>query len=243
LSFDELPPAPARSSLTAKTPAKALFESEDHPAVRDALDIAKAGHPVLFAQSEGRLAALFRRILPVKLALVTQWGEDALTAQAALLQPVSELVLKFSEMGVPALLEAALESSKAPAGMFDKLFRRPASPAEFRPALTASRAQLLQLMADSELAMRELEESARNLGLLGLVLAVVSTLASGAPEATLDALVQRRTLLAQAVRQAELSMLQMEQVRRQAADLIGQISSFLTVTLPALEMAQAQDGR
>lgn len=242
LSFDDLPPAPASSTLTAKAPANALFESEDHPAVRDALDIARAEHPVLFAQSEGRLAALFRRILPVKLALVTQWGEDALMEQAALLQPITELVLKFAEMNVPALLETALESSRAPAGMFDKLFRRPAAPAEFKPALTASRAQLLQLVADSEHAMRELEASARNLGLHGLVLAVVSSLASGAPEATLDALVQRRTLIGQAVRQAELSMLQMEQVRRQAADLIGQISSFLTVTLPALEMAQAQGG-
>jgi hypothetical protein len=240
LSFDDLPPAPASSSLTAKTPAKALFESEDHPAVRDALDIARVDYPVLFEQEEGRLAALFRRILPVRLALVTQWGEEALMEQAALLQPITELVLKFAEMGVPALLEAALESARAPTGMFGKLFRRPASPVEFKPALTASRAQLLQLMADSELAMRELEESAQNLGLHGLVLAVVSTLAGGAPEATLDALVQRRTLIQQAVRQAELSMLQMEQVRRQAADLIGQVSSFLTVTLPALEMAQAQ---
>jgi hypothetical protein len=72
------------------------------------------------------------------------------------------------------------------------------------------------------------------------VLAIVSTLASGADAALQDALVQRRTLIQQAVRQAELAILQMGQVRRQAADLIGQVSSFLTVTLPALEMAQAQ---
>jgi len=76
-----------------------------------------------------------------------------------------------------------------------------------------------------------------------LVLAVVSTLVEDAPDAALrDALVQRRTLLQQAVRQAELSVLQMKQVRQQAADLIGQVSSFLTVTLPAVEMAQAQGG-
>jgi len=31
-------------------------------------------------------------------------------------------------------------------------------------------------------------------------------------------------------------------VRQQAAELVGQVSSFLTVTLPALEMAQAQGG-
>ena len=51
-----------------------------------------------------------------------------------------------------------------------------------------------------------------------------------------------RTLIQQAIRQAELSMLQMGQVRQQAADLIGQVSSFLTVTLPALDMAQTQGG-
>jgi hypothetical protein len=72
---------------------------------------------------------------------------------------------------------------------------------------------------------------------------VVSKLTVGTPDAVLtDALVQRRTLMQQAVRQAELSILQMGQVRQQAADLIGQVSSFLTVTLPALEMAQAQGG-
>ena len=118
-----------------------------------------------------------------------------------------------------------------------------ATPAQFKAALTASRAQLLQLMADSEVAMRNLEASAQNLSLHGAALTVVAKLAGGALDVTVsDALIQRRTLIQQAVRQAELSILQMGQVRQQAADLIGQVSSFLTVTLPALEMAQAQGG-
>ena len=154
---------------------------------------------------------------------------------------MTELVLTFAQMAVPALLDAALESTRAPTGLFDKLLRRSTSPAQYKPALTASRTHLLQLMADSEGATRNLEESAKNLALHGAALAVVSKLAGGALDATLaDALVQRRTLIQQAVRQAELSILQMGQVRQQAADLIGQVSSFLTVTLPALEMAQAQ---
>jgi hypothetical protein len=244
LSFDDLPPAPSSSSVTHKAPAKPLFDSEDHPAVRDALASARADYPGLFEHAEQHLAALFRRILPVRLPLVTEWAEGPLMEQAALLQPVTELVLKFTQMGVPALLDAALESTKAPTGVLGKLFRRPASPAQYKPALTSSRAQLLQLMADSEVAMRNLEESAKSLTLHGAVLAVVSKIAGGAADATLlDALMQRRTLIRQAVRQAELAMLQMGQVRQQAADLIGQVSSFLTVTLPALEMAQAQGGR
>ncbi len=237
-SFDKLPAM--STEAPTKPVAKALFASEDHPAVRDALALARDDYPVLFAQSEQRLAALFRRILPVKLALVTQWAEAPLLEQAALLQPITELVLAFTRMGVPALLEAALESTKAPSGMFGKLFRRTQTPAEYKATLTSSRAQLLQLMADSEVAVRNLEESAQNLGLHLTVLAVVAKLAGGALDATLsDALIQRRTLLQQAVRQAELSIMQMGQVRQQAADLIGQVSSFLTVTLPALEMAQA----
>ncbi|MES2758507.1 MAG: hypothetical protein V4693_14130 [Pseudomonadota bacterium] len=243
LSFDDLPALPAPSGAPPRAAAKALFDSEDHPAVRDALAIAWAEYPVLVAHSEQRLAALFRRILPVRLKLVTEWAEGALMEQAALLQPITELVLKFAQMAVPALLEDALESTRATTGVFDKLFRRSTSPALYKPALTSARAQLLQMMADSEGATRNLEESAKNLALHGAALAVVSKLAGGAADATLsDALVQRRTLIQQAVRQAELSILQMGQVRQQATDLIGQVSSFLTVTLPALEMAQAQRG-
>lgn len=240
LSFDDLP-APAPPDAPPQAVPGALFDSEDHPAVRDALATARADYPELFAHAEQRLAALFRRILPVKLSLVTQWGEGALVEQAALLQPATELVLKLTQLAVPALLDAALESTRPPTGVLGKLLRRQAAPARYKPALTASREQLQGLMADSEAVLRDLEESARNLSLHGAALAVVSKLAGGSPDAVLlDALVQRRTLIQQAVRQAELSILQMGQMRQQAADLIGQVSSFLTVTLPALEMAQAQ---
>lgn len=243
LSFDDVPEAPASASVLRKATPKALFESEDHPAVRDALSTVRTDYPVLFEQSEQRLAALFRRVLPVKLSLVTDWAEAPLMEQAALLQPITDLVRKFAEMEVPALLEAALESTRPPTGVFGKLFSRSASPAQFKPELIASRAKLQQLMADSEVATRNLDESAKNLTLHWVALAVVSDLAGNAPDATLlDVLQQRRTLIQQAVRQAELSILQMGQVRQQAAELIGQVSSFLTVTLPAIEMAQTQGG-
>ena len=163
--------------------------------------------------------------------------------QAALLQPVTELVLKFAQMAVPALLDAALESTRAPTGMFGKLFRRPTiarrvqAGADLQPCPAPA--------TDGGQRGRHAQPGGVGTepGLAWVALAVVSTLAGGALDATLaDALVQRRTLIQQAVRQAELSIMQMGQVRQQAADLIGQVSSFLTVTLPALEMAQAQGG-
>lgn len=244
LSFDDLPPVPATSSMTAKAGPAPLFDSDDHPAVRDALSFARADYPQLVAQAEQRLAALFRRLLPVRLALVTEWAEAPLREQAALLQPITELVLRFTRMAVPAQLDAALESTRAPEGMFGKLFRKQVPLSRHKAVLIASREGLVQLLADSEGATRELEESAQNLSLHAAALAVVAKLAGGAMDATLsDAITQRRTLIQQAVRQAELSIMQMGQVRQQAADLIGQVSSFLTVTLPALEMAQAQVGR
>ncbi|HEU4775773.1 MAG TPA: hypothetical protein VFS95_03045 [Telluria sp.] len=242
LSFDDVPEAPA-SSVPPKSAPRPLFDSEDHPAVRDAMAAVRSGYPALFAQSEQRLAALFRRILPVKLSLVTGWAEDALMEQAALLQPMTELVRQFAKMAVPALLDAALDSTRPPSGVIGRFLNRAVSPAKFKPELIAAREQLQQLMQDSEVATRHLDASARELTLHWVALAVVSDLAERAPDATLlDVLVQRRTLIQQAVRQAELSILQMGQVRQQAADLTGQITSFLTVTLPAVEMAQTQGG-
>lgn len=243
LSFDDLPEEAAPTAL-AKAAPKPLFDSEDHPAVRDALSHVRAEHPALFAHSEQRLAALFRRILPVRLALVTEWGETPLMEQAVLMQPVTDLVRKFSELGVPALLDEALASTRPPTGVLDKLFRRSTPPAMFTPALTGARTQLLQLIEDSEQAKGQLDASARTLTLHWVVLAVVSELTSRGPDATLlEVLLQRRALIQQAVRQAELSMLQMAQVRQQAVELVGQISSFLSVTLPALEMAQAHSAK
>ena len=244
--FGELEDSPlAQPAMPPKTgQPKPLFESEDHPAVRDAMHTIRNDYPLLFEQSEQRMAAMFRRLLPVKLALVTDWGEEALMEQASLLQPITELVRKFADMEVPAMLEAALDSTRPPSGIIDKLLRRSKSPSQFKPELTACRERLVQLVADSEVASRNLEGSASTLTLHWVALAVVAELAGRTPDATLlDVLQQRRTLIQQAVRQAELSVLQMGQVRQQAADLIVQVSSFLTVTLPALEMAQTQGAR
>ena len=243
LSFDDLPDIPAPAVARSGVAPRALFDSEDHAAVRDAMSTVRTDYPALLPHSEQRLAAMFRRLLPVKLSLVTDWAEAPLMEQAALLQPMTFLVRKFAEMEVPALLEAALEGTRAPTGLFGKLLRRAKPLSQSKADLLAARTQLQQLMTDSETATRNLDESAKNLTLHWVALAVVSDLAGGARDETLlDILQQRRTLIQQAVRQAELSILQMGQVRQQAAELIGQISSFLTVTLPALEMAQTQSG-
>ncbi|MCA1247560.1 hypothetical protein [Massilia sp. MS-15] len=242
LNFDG-PAAPGPAGTARSPAARPLFDSEDHPAVRDALALAWADYPALAAQAEQRLAALFRRILPVRLSLVTEWGEDALAEQAVLLQQVAALVLQFAQMAVPALLDAALASTREPAGVFGRLFRRPPGPADYKPALDTARSQLLRFMVDSEAATGKLEASAHSLGLHGAVLAVVARLAAGADAGLQDALLQRRTLIQHAIRQAELSILQMAQLRQQSADLAAQVSSFLTVTLPALELARTQDAR
>ncbi len=235
--------AAATAHMPPKAAPKPLFDSEDHPAVRDAMGTIRADYPALFEHSEQRMTAMFRRILPVRLALVTDWAEAPLAEQAALLRPMTALVRRFAELDAAALLSAALESTKAPTGVLGKLFGRSSSPAQYKPGLMSARTRLQQFMAESEGATSKLDASAKELTLHWVALAVVADLAGGAPDATLlDVLQQRRTLIQQAVRQAELSMLQMGQVRQQAADLIGQISSFLSVTLPAIEMAQAQGG-
>jgi hypothetical protein len=179
LSFDDVPEAPA-ASVPPKSAPQALFDSEDHPAVRDAMSTVRTDYPALFAQSEHRMAALFRRILPVKLSLVTEWAEAPLMEQAALLQPITDLVRKFAEMGVPALLEDALESTRPPSGVLGRFFSRPASPAEYKPKLIAARGRLQQLMADSEGATRNLDASAKTLTMHWVALAVVADLAGRA---------------------------------------------------------------
>lgn len=239
-SFDDEQTAPHPPSRPA---VAVLFDSDDHPAVRDAMSLVRSGHPALFATAEQRLAALFRRILPVQVSLAAQWGDEPLREQAAQLQPVAELVRAFAQMAVPAQLEAALEQARPASGIIGKLLRRTATLDEHQRILATSHVRLLQFVADSQAAARTLEASARELALHGAVLGVVAQLASGADELLRDVIGQRRSLIQQALRQAELSILQLRQVERQAAELAGQVASFLHVTLPALELARREAGR
>jgi hypothetical protein len=238
--------APAKQGTLAPVPVQAAGRAlsrpfVDHPALHTAISGVKSKFPAVYAVEEAQVEFQLRRLLPVKLDVVAVWAEPTLLEQAGTVQAGAQLVHRLALLEVPAFLAAVLQSVRPPTGLLRKLLHRDVLPHTHQPALVSTRAQLEQLVIDSGAAVVQLEQSARKLGVrLATLSAICDIACDGQDRALAEAMAHRRTLLQQALRQAELSMLQLAELRRQAADLSGQIGSILTVTLPALEMARAQ---
>lgn len=238
LSFESFPDAAPRPRRKLARP---LFESENHPAVRAAIEAAWERYPELYETDGPRIDNHIRKLLPLTLANVSVWADEELLNEARTVLDASALIQKLAQLGVPALLEEVAASGQPPTGLIGKLLNRTASPESFRPALVAARTKLGVVATEGETKAKKLSDASRDLGILLISLVVVADGAGEAPDRSLaETVMHRRTLLQQALRQAELAVLQLEEVRRQGVDLMNQISTMLTVTLPALEMVKSQ---
>lgn len=227
-------------SHTEARPVRALFAQDEHPAMQSTIATARQMFPDMYRREAHRMDAHFRQLLPIRVSTVLAWAEKHVLKGPELSQQAAGLVQELAKLDVPALLAEALESTQPPTGLLKKLLQRQRAPSEFQPLLRNAGAALDRIREDAEKCSAETSEFGETLTVQMCSLVVIAEVAGQAPDAALgEALSRRRTLIQQTVQQAGLSLLQLAELRRQAVDLSTQVSSFLTVTLPAITMAQA----
>lgn len=237
LSFSDNTPA-----LTVVEPVKALFEKDEHPAMRTAIETARRLFPDMYRREAHRMDAHFRKLLPIRVETVLAWGEKHVVRGPELSLQAASIIQQFAALNVPALLADALESTKPPTGLIQKLLQRQRAPAEFLPLLQTAGASVDRLRGEAETCSAAMQEFAEKLTVQLCSLAVIADVAGSAPDAALgEAFHRRQTMIQQTVQQAGLSIVQLAELRRQAVDLSTQTTSFLTVTLPALAMAHVHE--
>jgi hypothetical protein len=236
LSFAESLP-----TLNVVEPVKALFEQDAHPAMRAAIETARELFSDMYRRETHRMDAHFRKLLPIRVSSILEWAEKHVARGPELSLQAASLIQQFAALNVQAHLAEALESTKPPTGLLQKLLQRQRAPAEFLPLLREAGAAVDRIRSEAEKCSSETQDFAEKLTVQLCSLAVIAKMAGPAPDAALgEALSRRQAMIQQTVQQAGLSILQLADLRRQAVDLSSQISSFLTVTLPAIAMAQAQ---
>lgn len=224
-------------------PGKTLFACEDHPAVSESISVAKRKFAALYAQEGPRIGRQIRRLLPLSLAVVSNWAEATLAQEADLAHGSAALVHRLSQLRVPEYLESVLESARSRKGFIARLLTReaPAPADEPGSELVSKRTQLDQLFQGCDDAMRQMAAVAHKLVIALASLIAVAEAAGEAPDAVLaECISHRRSLIQQAIRQAELSVLQLGELRRQLSGLSCQIATLLNITLPALKSARAK---
>lgn len=234
-------PAPLRTQpQPAAEPGRTLFGVGDHPAVPGAIALAKQQFADLYAQDGAAIDRHLRALLPLSLPVVSTWGDSDLLVQSVLARDCGTAIKRLSELRVPEFLQTVLESTRPNPGLWAKLTQR-ASPLEHRADLVATRAQLGHLLDDVDKTLKSVNGARRKLASLMAALSAAASVTGQVRDAVLDdVLARRRSLLTQALQQADLLEPQLQEVRRQCADLSSQVSQLLTVTLPAIELAQSK---
>lgn len=236
-------PAPRPSSQRPSGPPSVhrAFDNPLNDQERRALEHVRQVASELFQKAPQAVEGCIRQLLPFSLTTLTGWGDSALADNAQLVTDMAHLQRGFSGLNVNELIAQALESARPNQSFLKRVLGNKVSLNAFRVRATGLRVQIDQIMPQmDELRQRALRQSDR----LPILLAAMSAAASvGADrlDPALDTAVQnRRTVLTQAVQQAQLVLPQIDEMRRQLVEQSSRIVEFINVTLPAMEMAAAQ---
>lgn len=240
LSFDNLPP------VVVKTPGKAAFASETSvydPIIASAMKHVRDNYQTLSVEMPS-IERQIKQLIPVKMSTISTWGSSALDQEAQLSTNIAQMVRTFSGIRGNELMEKVLNLAKAvrSEGFLDKLFGSTQESAlQYKPQLGVLKTQLTQLMPEYEQNIKNASASETRIMIQFAALVAVKEATGTSGDDSLErAILDRRNILQQAAMQSKLSRLQLIETQKSIAQQISRVEQLLTVTLPAFEMATAQ---
>lgn len=213
------------------------------PIANDALKAFVAAHPVLFRQEELKITRQIQQLLPLRLEVVMDWGTKTMerlrddTAEATL------LMTAFANARGNDLIESTMNAitGKAPSGLLNKLKALTADPTNNEPALAVLQSQLTPWMHQCDQRITSAKAHQYDMTIKSATLAAVADSIDVITDNDIDRAVhQRRQILAQGAMNAELTVKQLEDQRRQIIDLKLRLDGLLNTTLPAYKQAKAR---
>ncbi len=208
--------------------------------IAPAMAYARTAFAELARAHEHSLERKIRQLSPWKHEVVNGWGGKALQENAAITTQTARIISKFAECRIGELIEkATLMARRGESGLLNRIFLR-SKVISFKPSLSVARSQLATFSLECNTNIAGLDE----LGVrLRLDLAALSSAYEALPkpgEQTLESSIHsRRVLLQQSIHQAELTSLQLHELKQQIAMQSAGVEQLLMITIPAFEMSDA----
>ncbi len=221
-----------------REPGRAFHDS--NISVTPAIEHARATFPEFAKSQEHSLEIKLRQLVPWQHEVVAAWGGKALDENAAATSRAAQLINRFAVCGIAELVEnATATAQRGASSLLHRLFLR-RKVISCKPELAAAKSRLAQLLKEGSNSVAALGPLTLQLRLnLVALAAAYDTLAKPA-EDTLDAAIaSRRALLQQAIHQAELTVLQLTELKQQMTEQLHNVDQLLTITIPAFEIADA----
>lgn len=242
LSFDHLPDRPAPPSVQPRNFAQPVFEDKLTEKEAQAIRKAKENFPRMFPTYESQITNGIKQLLPFDLVVVGQWGNTAMQKQGEIVNQMAQITREFRGMEIAEFLQDMIEAPKKLTGGLINRFinNREKLIKQYKARAAALNVQINSLQPKIENVRDRFKEEGQRIPVLLAALSSASAVAGEGVDTTLSHCIhQRRTMLQQSATQLQVIEAQMEEMRRQLLDYQGRLEQVLVVTLPALEMADA----
>lgn len=234
--------APVMRPSSISASPHAAFENPLSDLEKRAIEIVRQTASDMFKQAPQVIEGCIRQLLPFTLTTLSNWGTTALQDNGQLVSDMAGIQRKFSGLNVNELIQQAIDSHSPNKSFFKRLTKTPPSFNNFRVRATGLKVQVDQLLPEMDALRKRAHDQSTRLPILLTAMSAAASVGADRLDPALDIAVHnRRTVLTQAVQQAQLIMPQIDEMRRQLVDQSSKIIEFITVTIPAMEMAASRD--
>lgn len=187
-----------------------------------------------------RVERQVRQLMNLDVDQIMNWGAPALRDEVEATQTISRIVTQVAELRGNEMIDAITDDVDGKSTFFERVTKKVADIRQIRRNLSKLKVDLQPYLKTQHIK-DTLEKSDERLNVFVLSLKVVEEAAKsiGSYDSVEDIMYNRRVLLVQALQQAQLSKIQMQQTEKLIQTQLHNIEQLEMITIPAYEANQA----
>lgn len=230
------PKPPVSSSMASRTKNDAIVDVY--------MKIAEKDFQEMFKKDNGLLFRIYlQKLVPLDTSTILNWGSDEMTKSAAFTNEVAKVTQAYTDIKAYDILQRILSDIRDKPSFWKKITGYETQLTQARLNLSTIKDRLHPLLNRAESLLEDVDKNANKITLLSHCLGIVSECAEQENQTggIYQYLYSRRDTLFSAVLQANVLPSQLRGMIDEIANLIIKIDETVSVTIPTIELARANN--
>lgn len=216
-------------------PRDSVFKGFDDPVVTNVMSVIKVNHAEYYNEHHRRLNGMVSKLINPKIAIITDWGDQALEDQKSLVNRTANVVKEFNALNGNQLLDEIIKAAgyRKEKSFFEKIKNTfTTNEVNYSSQVEGLKVHLSGLMPIMDDLFETSKDSMLPLWMVSLAgFADVFVTDDKALEMSIN---NRRVLLQHAFLNVKSAQSQLENIRVMAVQMMTQIDHVMNVTIPAM---------
>lgn len=239
---------PVRVSIPSQTKApvahSTTLKSKNESVVDVYMKIAEKDFQEMFKKDNGLLFKIYlQKLVPLETSIILNWGSDEMSKSAAFTNEIAKITQTYRDIKAYDILQRILTDIREKPSLWKKITGYETQLTQARLNLTTIKDRLNPLLERAGGLLDDVDKNGNKITLLSHCLGIVSQCAEQENQTggIYQYLYSRRDTLFSAVIQANILPSQLRGMIDEIANLIIKIDETVSVTIPTIELARANN--